>query len=194
MDSFADGGVLTLRAELYPITECPAGRLALMPRPRAGDWLEDEALSWQRQGLDVVVSLLQDSEVNELGLADEAAACERAGLRFIRFPIPDRGVPASEATASELVSALAAELRAGRGVGVHCRIGVGRSASLAVCVLAALGVAVEAAWASVQRSRGLSVPDTPMQRDWVAGWFTGFRPPATNSGEPAAPADPPLSP
>jgi protein-tyrosine phosphatase len=178
-----------VRAELYPITDCPAGRLALMPRPRAGDWLEDEAQSWRRQGLDVVVSLLEDSEVDELGLADEAKACERAALRFVRFPIPDRGVPASEAAASDLVSALAAELRAGRGVGIHCRIGVGRSASLAVCVLAALGVAVEAAWVSVQRSRGLSVPDTPAQRAWVAGWFAGFRSSAANSGEQAAAAD-----
>src|SRR6516162_9208641 len=98
-----------------------------MPRPRAGAWLDDEAQSWRRQGLDSVVSLLEDSEVAELDLADEAKACERANLRFVRFPVPDRGVPASEAATSQLVSALAAELRAGRGVGLHCRIGVGRS-------------------------------------------------------------------
>jgi protein-tyrosine phosphatase len=147
-----------------------------MPRPRAGDWLDDEAASWRRQGLDLVVSLLEDAEVAELGLADEPAACERAGLRFLRFPLPDRGVPASEAAISDLVAALAAELRASRGVGLHCRIGVGRSASLAVCVLAALGVPVETAWASVQRARGLTVPDTPAQRAWVAGWFARFTP------------------
>jgi protein-tyrosine phosphatase len=162
-----------------------------MPRPRAGDWLEDEAQSWRRQGLDVVVSLLEDSEVAELGLADEEKACERAGLRFVRFPIPDRGVPASEVAASELVSALTVELRAGRGVGIHCRIGVGRSACLAVCAIAALGVALEGAWASVQHSRGLSVPDTPAQRAWVARWFARFRSSDTNPGKPLAPADRP---
>ena len=162
-----------MRAELYPIVDCPVGRLAIMPRPRAGDWLEDEARSWRRQGLDVVVSLLEDAEVAELGLADEARACERAGLRFIRFPVPDRGVPASESAATDLVVSLTEELRAGGGVGVHCRIGVGRSACLAVCLLTALDVAVEAAWASAQRARGLSVPDTPAQRAWVAGWCAG---------------------
>jgi protein-tyrosine phosphatase len=69
-------------------------------------------------------------------------------------------------------------LRAGRGVGIHCRIGVGRSALLAVCVLAALGVPVESAWVSVGRARGMSVPDTLAQRAWVAGWLTGFEPQA----------------
>ncbi|HEY1189828.1 MAG TPA: hypothetical protein VGE74_19420 [Gemmata sp.] len=163
-----------MRAELYPIPECPAGRLAIMPRPRAGDWLEDEAASWRQQGLDTVVSLLEDAEIAELGLGAEPELCVRAGLRFVRFAIPDRGVPAHASAVSELVSDLVAELRAGRGVGIHCRIGVGRSASLAVCVLAALGVPAEAGWAAVQRSRGLAVPDTPAQKVWVAGWVAGF--------------------
>lgn len=66
---FDVGGLWAVRAEMYPIADCPAGRLAIMPRPRAGDWLEDEAQSWRRQGLDVVVSLLEDNEVAELDLA-----------------------------------------------------------------------------------------------------------------------------
>jgi protein-tyrosine phosphatase len=147
-----------------------------MPRPRAGDWLADEAASWRRQGLDTVISLLEDAEVAELGLAAEPELCEQAGLRFVRFPLPDCGVPDSGQAVSELVSAVVAELRAGRGVGIHCRIGVGRSASLAVCVLAALGVPVEAAWAAVQQARGLLVPDTPAQRVWVSDWFASSAP------------------
>lgn len=172
-----------MRAELYPITGCPVGRLAIMPRPRAGDWLEDEVQSWRRQGLDIVVSLLEDSEITELGLADEPRACERAGLRFLRFPVADRGVPMSEAATADLVLGLVEELRSGRAVGIHCRIGVGRSACLAVCVLAALGLDVQTAWATVERSRGLSVPDTPVQRAWVAGWLARLRA-SSNPGEP----------
>jgi protein-tyrosine phosphatase len=159
-----------VRAELFLISECPVGRLAIMPRPRAGDWLDDEALSWRKQSLDSVVSLLEDDEVSELGLEDEAEACSRAGLSFVRFPVPDRGVPASLAAVSKLVTSLVAQLRAGSGIGIHCRIGIGRSSLLAVCVLASLGLQVELAWAAVQRSRGLSVPDTPEQRAWVSNW------------------------
>jgi protein-tyrosine phosphatase len=163
-----------MRAEVYPITATPCGRLAIMPRPRAGDWLTDEAASWRRSGLDVIVSLLQDGEVSELGLEQEQAACKEAGLRFLRFPIPDRGVPESAQGLSQLVEALAGEVRQGRGVGIHCRIGVGRSALVAVCVLRALGQPLESAWEAVQRSRGLSVPDTPQQRAWVSAWAAGL--------------------
>lgn len=162
-----------MRADVYPIAGCPVGRLAVLPRPRAGDWLADEVASWRRQGLDVVASLLEDDEIAALGLHDEPAACTAAGVRFVRFPVPDRGVPASTAATSTFVAALVAELRAGRGVGAHCRIGVGRSAVVAVCVLAAAGVPVEAAWQTVERARGVSVPDTAEQRAWPAAWLAG---------------------
>ncbi|QJW93777.1 phosphatase domain-containing putative toxin [Frigoriglobus tundricola] len=161
-----------------------------MPRPRAGDWLGDEAASWRKQTLNIVVSLLDDDEVAELGLGAEPECCSRAGLTFARFPVPDRGVPASPAAVSELVTVLVAELRAGRGVGIHCRIGVGRSAALAVCVLAALGVPVESAWVAVQRARGQSVPDTPAQRAWVTDWFAHTLPSKQRPAEPAAAPDP----
>jgi protein-tyrosine phosphatase len=147
-----------------------------MPRPRAGDWLDDEMQSWRRQQVELVVSLLEDAEITELGLTGEASSCERAGLRFARFPIPDRGIPDSTLAVSNLVVDLANQLRADRGVGIHCRIGVGRSAMLAVCVLAVLGVPLNAGWAAVQKSRKLIVPDTPAQREWVANWFAEFRP------------------
>jgi protein-tyrosine phosphatase len=165
-----------VRAEVFLIPEVPVGRLAIMPRPRAGDWLEDEVASWQSSGLDVVVSLLEDNEATELALGDEPVVCERIGVRFLQFPIQDRGVPTSYAAVSELVDRLVAELRSGRGVGIHCRIGVGRSALMAVSLLAALGIPVESAWASVARARGLSVPDTPAQRAWVARWLKGISP------------------
>jgi protein-tyrosine phosphatase len=164
-----------MRAEVYPIKGVPAGRLAIMPRPRAGDWLADEIASWQRSGLDAVVSLLEDREVAELELDEEAELCGEAGLRFLRLPIADRGVPDSHAAVTDLVETLRAELAQGRGVGIHCRIGVGRSALVAACVLAVLGVPLESAWAALQQARGMPVPDTAEQRVWVAAWVAGWR-------------------
>ena len=49
------------------------GRLAIVPRPRGGDWLEDEVRAWKEMGFDVVVSLLTRDELDELGLVAEAA-------------------------------------------------------------------------------------------------------------------------
>lgn len=144
--------------ELYEISGCPTVKLAVLPRPRAGDWLEDEVVGWARHGVQCVVSLLER----------EAERCRRHGLTFVWCPVPDRSVPPDVEAAAALVHRLAGELRAGRGVGIHCRMGLGRSTCLAVCVLATVGMPLADAWAAVAQARGLAVPDTPEQRAWVA--------------------------
>jgi hypothetical protein len=69
------------------------GRLAIMARPRAGDWLDGEVDAWKTSGIDMVVSLLEPQEVLELELQREADLCGARGIDFVSFPIPDRGVP-----------------------------------------------------------------------------------------------------
>ena len=47
-----------MRAELFWIEKVPTGRLAVLPRLRGGDWLEDEVRSLEACGVEVLVSLL----------------------------------------------------------------------------------------------------------------------------------------
>jgi len=56
---------------VYWIKSHTQSRLAIMPRPRAGDWLDDEIAGWKADGIDIVVSLLEANEVYELGLSQE---------------------------------------------------------------------------------------------------------------------------
>src|SRR5262245_56487867 len=119
-----------MRTDLYWIEGPWHGRLAIMPRPRGGDWLEDEIAAWRRAGVDIVVSALTKAEVAELDLAEEAPLCSANGIEFVGFPIADRGVP-DPATAAELVHRLDQKLASGKRVAIHCRQGVGRSALLA---------------------------------------------------------------
>ena len=93
---------ITMRAEIYWIPDIPSGRLAILGRPRAGDWLADEIADWKAAGITAVVSLLQSHETRELGLVREAEIVEQLGLSFEEFPIPDRGVPESVAAARAL--------------------------------------------------------------------------------------------
>src|SRR5438445_5914218 len=53
----------SMRTELFWIKGPWPGRLAIMPRPRDGDWLENEIQSWRRSGVDVVFSLLMADEM-----------------------------------------------------------------------------------------------------------------------------------
>jgi protein-tyrosine phosphatase len=117
------------------------------------------------------VSLLEPIEELELDLTHEAAAASESGLDFRAFPIPDRGIPSRHATA-EFTARLAADLRAGKNVGLHCRQGVGRSALVAAATLISSGVDAATALSSVSSSRGIRVPETEEQREWLLG----FRP------------------
>ena len=143
------------------------GRLAIVPRPRGGDWLENEVRAWKKMGFDVVVSLLTTDELDELGLADEADLSRAQGLQFCEFPIPDLGIPKSSAAARELVDNLRSDLDVGKQIAIHCRQGIGRSGLIAAGVLIVSGVEPELAIRQVSAARGLSVPETAEQREWV---------------------------
>jgi len=146
------------------------GRIAIMARPRAEEWLEAEVNEWKESGIDVVVSLLEHDEISELRLRREAELCRSNGIDFISFPIPDRGLPESRHDALQIARLLATGLRDGRSIAIHCRAGIGRSSVIAACALICSGIDAEEALALISEARGLIVPDTDEQRDWVVAF------------------------
>jgi protein-tyrosine phosphatase len=161
-----------MRSELYTIKYDGPGILSIMARPRGGDWLPDEIQAWREAGVDVVVSLLTLEEQGELGLTDEASLCQQAHLVFHTFPIPDRSVPPQLAAAKHLITEIVEALNVEKHGAIHCRMGIGRSAMIAAAVLIALGETPERALVSVEAARGLPIPDTPEQAQWVAQYAT----------------------
>jgi protein-tyrosine phosphatase len=164
-----------MKSPLYWIEGPWRGRVAIVPRPRGGDWLEDEVREWRRAGVNVIVSLLQPDEIAELDLALEDEICRANGAEYFSFSIMDRGVPESENLVAELVRHLERKLAQGQNVAVHCRQGVGRSALLAASVLAEGGIDSETALARVALARGCPVPDTEEQRQWITRFAGGRR-------------------
>jgi len=156
-----------MRAEVFWIAGRWPGRVGIVPRPRGGDWLDDELRAWRAAGVDIVVSLLTPAEVKELELEEEPALSRKHGMQFRPFPVPDRGVPESNDAVTALVSDLARSLRGGKGVAVHCRQSIGRSAVLAALLLAYSGQDPDDAFAAIEKARGRAVPDTIEQRAWV---------------------------
>lgn len=158
-----------MRAELFPIPSEGrfSGTLATAPRPRGNDWLEDELADWRAAGVTVVVSMLTPDEEAELGLEAEAALTNAASMTYLGCPVPDYDVPTDPEGFLRVAETVAEQLRAGAGVLVHCRAGIGRSSLLAAAALHACGVPVDEALATISSARGRPVPDTKGQRAWL---------------------------
>jgi len=128
-----------MKATIYPITAAAPNRIAIVARPRGGDWLCDELSALSREGMDVLVSMLTEQESNELGLNRESEGCGAAAITFVSLPIPDRSLPPDAKAFLHSVEQLAEMVREGRFLGVHCRGSNGRSSVLAVSILVRLG-------------------------------------------------------
>jgi protein-tyrosine phosphatase len=141
-------------------------QLAIVPGPRGGDWLDDEMSALRQAGVAVVVSMLEEPEARDLGLEREGAAAKQAGLAFVSYPIPDRGVPKLQSFL-EFLAGLEKELANGKRIGVHCRGCIGRSSVVAASLLIRSGIPVEDVWKRIEVARGCPVPDTMEQLEWV---------------------------
>lgn len=141
-------------------------RLAIMPRPDPKR--VDENLRRLRSvGLNVLVSMLQPSEASNLGLEREADAAELAGLEFLQFPVVDHSEPDDVEAALAFAEGLAQRLRDGKSIIIHCFAGIGRSATMALLTLHCFGMQIETARAALSKSRGLLVPETDAQWNWI---------------------------
>jgi protein-tyrosine phosphatase len=152
---------------IYWITSPTSGRLGIMARPRGNDWLEDEIRFLALNGVDVVVSLLTEAEMLELGLVDEGLHCTQQQISYVSFPIWDRQTPPLTENTFATFQQLARLLEQGKTVVIHCRMGIGRAALAAASVLVLCNVSSEVAFGAIATTRGCSVPDTAEQREWV---------------------------
>src|SRR5260370_19693293 len=168
------GGERAMRVDGYWIEGPWRGRLGIVPRPRGGDWLEEEIQAWRRAGIDIVVSALTEEEMAIFDLAGEAAMSQANGIRYFPFPIEDREVPASLKAAGEFLHELEVQLTNGHNVAIHCRQSVGRSSLLAASLLVSSGIEPAAAFNRIEQARGCPVPETVEQREWVAKFARNF--------------------
>ncbi len=101
-----------------------------------------------------------------------------AGIEHLRAPITDHAVPQERAQMAAILEALSRALGSGRRVYLHCRAGIGRTATVAGCLLVERGMTGEEALAELNRlwpqsaraSRWPSVPETAEQTQYVRTW------------------------
>ncbi len=167
---------------IYKVLETEDAFLAIMPRPRPGEWLRDDLIGLDQMGVNCLVSLLEEREEADLLLSHERDLAAELEMEFLSYPIKDRNVPTDIQSFVSLVSALAGRIRRGSNVAVHCLGGIGRSGITVAAVLVALGHDTDTVFQQISQARGVSVPDTDEQLLWFEQNHAAFRN-ATHEGE-----------
>jgi len=145
------------------------GKLFLCPKPRGGDWIEDEITGFSELGVEALVSLLTLDEALDFGLCEEKWFCEQMGIQFTQFPVDDRSLPDQFKPFLELALEHLQILHRGGHVVVHCREGIGRSSLFCASILYFHGIWPEEALKIIAEARGHAIPDTEEQKDWILG-------------------------
>jgi protein-tyrosine phosphatase len=153
--------------DIYWIQHATDPHLAIVPRPRGGDWLEDDLSRLRSGGIDILVSLLTEAECQDLDLNTEPVIAQQVGMTFKTYPIPDRTTPEDSRGFRAFIRGLAQDIRAGMRVGIHCRGSIGRATMTAASVMRNLGWDGPSALSLIEAARGCPVPDTPEQRRWI---------------------------
>ncbi len=124
----------------------------------------------------MLVTLLNDAELKQLGAAGLGAACRDLQLDWAQCPIADFAAPGEEFENAWAHAGPIVQRRLDRGerIAIHCRAGVGRSGTIAARVLIERGLDAATALARVRAARPGAVETAP-QENYLAQLAAGRR-------------------
>ena len=150
------------------------GRLAVAMSPGKQDtkWNRDlsaDLSSIKENGIDVIVCLLEWSEMFKLGLASYPKIAQDSGFIFYQLGIPDLDAP-SQKDMLALVQILVSHLVNGHNVLIHCRAGYGRAGTVSACCLTHFGYDANEAIEMVRKQRPGAI-QTKKQENCIKNYY-----------------------
>jgi protein-tyrosine phosphatase len=146
----------TTATEMFRRVDLPArvpGKLLLHSMPGRFEAIER---AWQQVKSEAVGAIVCLAELHEIRLKSvayaEALEVGTVPCSVLPFEIPEGGVPQDRNGFWALASDLAERLQSGEVMLIHCAGGLGRTATLAISVLLALGEPIDEAESAVSRA------------------------------------------
>ncbi|WP_390891002.1 phosphatase domain-containing protein [Roseomonas mucosa] len=156
----------------------PPGALAVTHCPGCHGDLAADLAALRRWGANWLLSLCKPGEFPDATALEARLA--RAHIGWVRFPIPDCGIPSPGQGWRALADQTLERLDARERVAIHCWGGRGRSGTLAAALLLGRGLSAPEAVAQVRRARPGAI-ETAEQEAWVLAQ-QGWRRPGTGRG------------
>jgi protein-tyrosine phosphatase len=158
-----------LRVDFLEDPRVKPGRVGLTVLPGRRDWrrhLDEDLSSLRADGIDAVVCLVPQAELERYGVPTLSDAYAAAGFALLHLPLLDQK-GAGDAELRRAVAWIDAQVAAGKSVLVHCVGGLGRSGMIAACWLRSRGASADDALTIVRAARGPRAVETKIQERCV---------------------------
>ncbi len=116
---------------------------------------------------ELLVSLIEDLELQTHGVPGLWEACARRRLEVWRYPIRDVNPPRDLPSVRTLVREILDRAMRGERVVIHCIGGLGRTGCIAGCLLVEQGHTAREALAILASVRSRNCPETEAQRSFI---------------------------
>lgn len=159
------------------LVESP-GRIGLSAcpgRPDLGGTVEDDVAKLVALGISVVVTLVEDQELEFYGIFGLRNALRQAGILSLQFPIYDAEPPTDLSATRALCTEILRWAGEGRQQLIHCIGGWGRSGTIAASLLIHEGHPPEEAIALVRRARSPRCVESLSQERFVAQYAASHK-------------------
>lgn len=154
---------------IYWIDNIGNCRIGISARPQGFDHLENEFLELNSQNINFIISLLEESEIEQFGLTKEEFMCKRYNIRFDSFPIHDNLIPGFQRFVDKIDSVIV-DIKDVENFVVHCNHGLGRSGLFVAGLLLKSGMNLESALKIIALKRGFECPSSFSQIKFIRAY------------------------
>jgi protein-tyrosine phosphatase len=145
------------------------GKLYLHSMPGRYEKLSRSFQEIRSLSIDQIISLVSFEETEQKSpFYAEAIKSNDMPCEYFAYPITDAGIPDDHHDFARFVEDAAGRLQENKRLLIHCSGGIGRTGTMACCILIAMGLSEDDAEAAVRKA--VARPETVDQRSFVH-WY-----------------------